>query len=100
MPAVCDGVPEKARQGKGEIRHSGIEGVIKRKGRGQPVANAVVSLENTDKKAVSGLPGDYRLVEVRPGWYYVVVTAVGGTDVARVLHKVEHGKVVKMDFEV
>lgn len=98
-PGFVTAYYENARLGIGEVRHSGIEGMITKKTGGEPVANAVISLENTDKKAVSGLPGDYRLVEVKRGWYYVVVT-VAGVQVVRVLHKVVQGKVVRMDFEI
>ena len=98
-PQFAEAYRENARLGVGDVRHSGIEGVIAKKGTGAPVANAVVHFENTQKTAVSGLPGDYRLVEVRAGWYNLLVL-VDGVEVVRVLHKVEQGKVEKMDFEV
>jgi hypothetical protein len=97
-PQFAEAYHSNARIGE-DVRHSGIEGLIHKKGTDEPVAGATVSLENTDKTAASDLTGAYRLVEVTAGWYYVVVTMAGNV-VVRVLHKVEQGKVAKMDFEI
>ena len=97
-PKFVEAYHINARIGE-DVRHSGIEGIITKKGTGEPVAGAVVSLENKDKVAASDLTGAYRLIKVTAGWYYVVVT-VAGNVVTRVLHKVDQGKVAKMDFEV
>jgi hypothetical protein len=60
------------------IRHSGIEGTV-RNINGQAIANAVIQLDGTSKKAVSDLMGIYRLDRITPDDYMVNVSASGYT---------------------
>ena len=80
------------------IRHSGIEGVV-RDAHGQPIANATIQLEDTDKKVVTNLAGAYRLDHVRAGDYMVIVSASGYTS-QQVAHHINRGKIDELNFQL
>ena len=98
-PAFVEGYHINARLGDDVARHNGIEGVITDKKTGTPVKGAVITLEDTDKKVISDITGAYRLDEVIPGYYYVVISAAG-YDGVRVLHRILKGKIEEMNFEI
>lgn len=95
--AFVEGYHINARLGDDVVRHNGIQGLVTDKKTGKPVAKAVIKLEGTDKMAVSEITGEYRLAEMKPGFYYVVVSAEGYDEV-RVLHRIVKGDVEELNF--
>jgi hypothetical protein len=94
-----EGYHINARLGDDVIRHNGIQGIVTDKKTGAPVAKAIVKLEGTDKVAVSDITGAYRLIEVTPGFYNILVDAPGFEEV-KVLHRILKGEVETMNFEM
>ena len=81
------------------IRHSGIEGTVRDKNTGAPVAGALIKLAGTDKKAVSDLNGHYRIERVMPDDYYLEISAAGYAG-QRLLHHITRGRIDVLNFEM
>ena len=80
------------------IRHSGIQGMV-RDGGGQPIVNATIQLEGTDKKTVTNLAGIYHLNRVATADYIVQVSATGYTS-QQVAHHISRGKMDELNFQL
>lgn len=98
-PQFVQGYYINSRLGDDVMRHNGIQGTVTIKQTGVPVKGAVITLEGTDKTALTDITGNYRLTEMKPGFYYVVVQADGFANV-RLLHRIVKSVVEKLNFEL
>jgi hypothetical protein len=80
------------------IRHSGIQGMV-RDGGGEPIVDATIQLEGTDKKAVTNLAGVYHPDRVWTDDYVVIVSASGYTS-QQVAHHISRGKIDELNFQL
>ena len=77
--------------------HSGIAGTIKNAATGEPIKEARIQVDGSDKMTASDLVGYYELMKLRAGDYEVNFSAAGYTSKTMVL-RVARGKTTKVDI--
>ena len=66
---------------------------------GNPIANAILAFEGTDKTTTANLLGHYRLVRVLPGDYNLTITATGYPGKTMLVH-IDRGRVDTLNIQM
>ena len=81
------------------IRHTGLEGNVKKKSDGTPLKDAVIKNLTKNKAVKSGLTGFYSLIKQMPGDCEIEVSLTGYKTIKKIM-KLKRGKIIDQDWEM
>ena len=81
------------------VKHSGVAGVVVKKGTTEPVEGAVVRLAGTTKEVTSTVTGTYEIIKVKTGDYRLEVL-VGDVVVYSVIIHINRGNIQELTIAV